>query len=155
VTTALDVRREITVPGSPARVFDLFTNHMSQWWPAAHHIATSPIVGMTVEPEVGGRIYDSCEDGSESVWGRITEWEPPARFAFAWMLTGTWQLETDIDKASRVSISFQADGGQTRIELVHDDFWRLADGGQGMFEAVGSADGWPLGLERFAAFVAG
>ena len=63
MTTATDVRRDITVPGSPARVFDLFTNHMIQWWPAEHHILTSPLVAMTVEPRVGGRIYDSCEDG--------------------------------------------------------------------------------------------
>ena len=34
---------------------------------------------MTVEPRVGGRIYDSCEDGSESAWGQVTEWDPPDR----------------------------------------------------------------------------
>ncbi|MDT2009814.1 hypothetical protein FXW78_49840 [Rhodococcus opacus] len=87
MTTLTDVRREISVSGSPERAFDLFTNHMAKWWPAEHHVATSPVTAMTVEPRVGGRIYDSCEDGSESAWGHITEWDPPAGFAFAWMLT--------------------------------------------------------------------
>ena len=78
MTTITDVRREITVAGTPERAFDLFTNHMAEWWPADHHLAGSPVVAMTVEPRIGGRIYDSCEDGSESVWGQVTEWDPPA-----------------------------------------------------------------------------
>lgn len=152
MTISTDVRREITVPGTPERVWDLFTNHMAQWWPSDHHLAASPVVAMTVEPHVGGRVYDSCEDGSQSVWGLVTEWEPPSRFGFAWMLDGTWQLETDPEKASRVSILFMADGENTRVVLVHSEFWRLGDGGQGMADAVGSPDGWQLGLQRFADF---
>ena len=115
MTTITDVRREVTVAGTPERAFDLFTNHMAEWWPAEHHLAGSPVVAMTVEPRVGGRIYDSCEDGSDSVWGQVTEWDPPAGFTFAWMITGTWQLETDVEKASRVSVTFAAEGDRTRV----------------------------------------
>jgi uncharacterized protein YndB with AHSA1/START domain len=153
MTTITDVRREITVAGTPARTFDLFTNHMVQWWPAEHHLAESPVVGMTVEPHIGGRIYDSCEDGSESVWGQVTDWDPPAGFTFAWMITGTWQLETDVEKASRVSVTFTAEGDRTRVAVVHKDFWRLSEGGQGMADSVGSAEGWGSGLQRFAEYV--
>lgn len=154
MTTITDVRREITVGGTPERAFDLFTNHMAEWWPAEHHLAGSPVVAMTVEPRIGGRIYDSCEDGSESVWGQVTEWDPPAGLAFAWMVTGTWQLETDVEKASRVSVAFTADGDRTRVVVVHKDFWRMAEGGQGMAGAVGSVDGWGSGLKHFADFAA-
>jgi uncharacterized protein YndB with AHSA1/START domain len=152
VTTTTDVRREITVPGSPERVFDLFTNHMIEWWPAEHHVLTSPLVSMTLEPRVGGRVYDTGEDGSECAWGQITEWHPPSGFAFGWMLTSTWQAETDIDRASRVSVSFTADGDRTRVEVVHNEFWRLADGGAAISDAVASPDGWQLTLGRFAEF---
>jgi uncharacterized protein YndB with AHSA1/START domain len=152
MTTTTDVRREVTVAGTPERAFDLFTNHMAEWWPADHHLAGSPVVAMTVEPRAGGRIYDTCEDGSESVWGQVTEWEPPASFTFAWMITGNWQLETDVAKASRVSVTFTAEGDRTRVAVVHKDFWRLAKGGQGMADAVGSADGWGSGLQRYAEF---
>ncbi|MBV9515139.1 MAG: SRPBCC domain-containing protein, partial [Mycobacteriaceae bacterium] len=138
MTTITDIRREITVAGPPERAFDLFTNHMTEWWPPDHHVATSPVVATLTESHVGGRVFDRCADGSESVWGRVTEWDPPRRFAFAWMLTSTWQLETDVEKASRVSVSFSADGDNTRVILVHNDFWRLGDGGQGMADAVGS-----------------
>jgi uncharacterized protein YndB with AHSA1/START domain len=127
---------------------------MAEWWPAGHHLATSPVVAMTVEPRVGGRLYDTCEDGSDSVWGRVTEWNPPAGFTFAWMITGTWQLETDVEKASRVTVTFAAEGDSTRVTVVHKDFWRLSEGGQGMADAVGAADGWGSGLQQFADFAA-
>jgi uncharacterized protein YndB with AHSA1/START domain len=154
MTTTTDVRREVTVAGSPQRAFDLFTNRMAEWWPAGHHLATSAVEAMTVEPRVDGRLYDTCEDGSESVWGRVTEWNPPTGFTFAWMITSTWALETDVEKASRVTVSFTAQGDSTRVTVVHKDFWRLGDGGQGMADAVGGADGWGSGLERFADFAA-
>ena len=109
---------------------------------------------MTVEPRIGGRIYDSCEDGSESAWGQVTEWNPPAGFTFAWMISGTWQLETDVEKASRVSVAFIADDDRTRVIVVHKDFWRLAEGGQGMADAVGGAEGWGSGLQHFADLAA-
>lgn len=154
MTTITDVRREVTVAGTPERVFDLFTKRIGEWWPAEHHLATSPVAAMTVEPGVGGRLFDTCEDGSESVWGEVTAWDPPAGFGFAWMITGTWQVETDVEKASRVAVSFTAQGDRTRVTLVHNEFWRLAEGGQGMADAVGAAEGWGSALSRFAEFAA-
>jgi uncharacterized protein YndB with AHSA1/START domain len=154
MTTITDVRREVTVAGTPQRAFDLFTNRMAEWWPANHHLANSPVVAMTVEPRVGGRMFDTCEDGSESAWGQVTEWDPPAGFGFAWMISGTWQLETDVEKASRVTVTFTAEGDKTRVSVVHKEFWRLGEGGHGMAGAVGAADGWGSGLTAFAAFAA-
>ena len=154
MTTVTDVRRDVTVAGTPQRAFDLFTKRIGEWWPADHHLGTSAVVAMTVEPRTGGRLYDTCEDGSESVWGQVTDWDPPAGFTFAWLITGTWQIETDVEKASRVSVTFTAEGDRTRVAVVHKDFWRLGDEGQGMADAVGSADGWGSGLHRFAEFAA-
>jgi uncharacterized protein YndB with AHSA1/START domain len=152
MTTTTDVRREVTVAGTPQRAFDLFTKRIGEWWPAEHHLATSPVVKMTVEPRIGGRLYDTCEDGSDAVWGEVTEWDPPARFTFAWMITGTWQLERDVEKASRVTVTFTAEGDRTRVVLVHSDFWRMSEGGKGMADAVGAVDGWGSGLAKFAEF---
>lgn len=154
MTTTTDVRREVTVAGPPQRAFDLFTARIGDWWPADHHLATSPVVAMTVEPWIGGRLYDTGEDGSESAWGQVTEWDPPTSFTFAWMITGTWQLETDVEKASRVTVTFAAEGDRTRVSVVHNDFWRISEGGQGMADAVGAVDGWGSGLQKFAEFAA-
>ncbi len=50
------------------------------------------------------------------------------------------------------SVTFEGD--RTRVAVVHRDFWRLGDGGQGMADAVGVADGWGSGLTQFAEFAA-
>lgn len=38
MTTTTDVRREVTVAGTPQRAFDLFTKRIGEWWPADHTI---------------------------------------------------------------------------------------------------------------------
>ena len=70
------------------------------------------------------------------------------------MITGTWQIETDVEIASRVWVTFTAEGETTRVAVVHQDFWRLGGEGQGMADAVGGADGWGSGLVKFAEFAA-
>ena len=47
---------------------------------------------------------------------------------------------------------FQAEGpNQTRVELEHRHLDRHGEGWEQMRDAVGSPDGWGLGLRRFAA----
>ena len=55
-------------------------------------------------------------------------------------------------KAGEVEVRFLAEGGSgTRVELEHRGFARHGDGGARYREAMGSAPGWPLILDRFAA----
>ena len=37
------IRREIVVPVSARRAFDVFTAQMTSWWPPEHHIGSAPI----------------------------------------------------------------------------------------------------------------
>jgi len=52
------------------------------------------------------------------------------------VLTSTGQREADVEKASRVSVPFTANGDETRVVLVHNDSWRLNDDGKSMAHAV-------------------
>jgi Activator of Hsp90 ATPase homolog 1-like protein len=70
------------------------------------------------------------------------------------MIDGSWQLENDVEKASRVTVTFAAEADRTRVAVVHKDFWRMPQGGQGMADAVGAAEGWGSGLTKFAEFAA-
>jgi hypothetical protein len=77
--------------------------------------------------------------------------EPPNRVVFSWDINLQWQLETDPDKTSEVEVRFVAEGPQrTRVELEHRNLDRHGDGWEGMRDAVGSPDGWAVGLRDFA-----
>ena len=44
MTTVTDVRRDVTVAGTPQRAFDLFTERIGEWWQADHHLGPQPLV---------------------------------------------------------------------------------------------------------------
>ncbi len=40
------IRHAVDVPVEPARAFEIFTEHMGEWWPREHRIGSSPKVGI-------------------------------------------------------------------------------------------------------------
>ena len=110
-----------------------------------------PIAETVLEPRVGGGIIDRGEDGSECRWARILAYEPPTRVVFSWDIGLDWKLETDHAKASEVEVRFIAEGPRrTRVELEHRNLDRHGEGWEAMRDAVGSAQGWRVGLDNFA-----
>ena len=75
-------------------------------------------------------------------------WEPPDRLVLAWQVDGTWSYEPEVANASRVTISFAALGGQTRVTLVHDEFERHLNAGPDLADGV--RDSWGSALRLFA-----
>jgi uncharacterized protein YndB with AHSA1/START domain len=146
-------RREITVEAPIERAFHTFTEGMPNWWPhETHHVGPTP-ADAVMEPFEGGRCYNRAHgDGTETEWGRVMAWEPPARVVFAWMLTPQWQFEPDPSKASEVEVRFTAlEDGRTRVDLEHSGFERYAKGGDEMRDTVDSAGGWGLLLDLYVA----
>jgi uncharacterized protein YndB with AHSA1/START domain len=150
-TEATSVQTSVMVDAPVAHTFTVFTQEMDTWWPPEHHIHQGELAEMVVEPVVGGRILDRATDGTECAWARVLVYEPPSRFAFSWDISLAWQIETDPARTSEVEVRFIAEGPQrTRVELEHRHLDRHGEGWQGMRDAVGSPDGWPVGLGRFA-----
>lgn len=142
------VRHEVIVNAPIERAFRVFTDGFGRWWPKNHTIASFPVDRSIIEPWVGGRCFDRGADGSECDWGQVLAWEPPARLVLAWQVDGTWSYEPEVDNASRVTVSFAALGGQTRITLVHDEFERHLKAGPDLADGV--RDGWGTALHLFA-----
>jgi uncharacterized protein YndB with AHSA1/START domain len=94
----------------------------------------------------------TAESTAASVrWARVLAYEPPTRVVISWDIGTQWRLETDPEKTSEVEVLFVADGpDRTRVELEHRHLERHGDGWEQMRDAVGSPDGWGLGLRRFA-----
>jgi uncharacterized protein YndB with AHSA1/START domain len=145
------VRESVVVNATAERAFKVFTEEMASWWPKDHHILEGELAEMVVEPRVGGRIYDRGTDGSECQWARVLAYEPPERFVFSWDISLDWKIEHDLDRTSEVEIRFVPEtGDRTRVELEHRHIDRHGDGWEGMRDAVGSPNGWLVGLRSFA-----
>jgi uncharacterized protein YndB with AHSA1/START domain len=85
----------------------------------------------------------------------VLAYEPPERVVFSWDISPEWQIETDLSRASEVEVRFVAEApDRTRVELEHRHLDRHGDGWEGLRESVGSEDGWPVYLGRFADLVA-
>jgi uncharacterized protein YndB with AHSA1/START domain len=157
-TAAADtaVRASIVVETAAPHAFEVFTDGIGGWWSPDHHIHGGDIAEMVFEPRAGGHVLDRAVDGSECAWARVLAYEPPVRFVISWDIDLSWQLETDLAKTSEVEVRFTPQGpDRTLVELEHRNLDRHGDGWEAMRDAVGSSGGWPSGMERFAAHLAG
>jgi uncharacterized protein YndB with AHSA1/START domain len=145
------VRTQIVVEAPIARAFSVFTEEFDRIKPREHNMLDVEIAETVFEPREGGRIYDRGVDGSECHWARVLAYEPPDRVVFSWDISPRWQIETDHAKTSEVEVLFISETPErTRVELEHRNLDRHGEGWEGAREGVGSADGWPLYLQRFA-----
>lgn len=145
------VRNTVTVKATPERAFRIFTEGVDTWWPREHHIGKAPMTRTIIEPRQGGRCYTEHTDGSEQDFATVIAWEPPHRFAMAWLINGYWQYDPDVAHASEVEIRFSDAGdGQTRVDLEHRHFERMTVGAAEMHAAVMRPNAWNGLLRKFA-----
>ena len=139
------------VVGAPIeKAFSVFTDGIATWWSPDHHVLQTELAEMVFEPREGGFIYDRGVDGSECRWARVLVYQPPHRLVFSWDISLQWQIELDPTRTSEVDVRFTAEGpSRTRVELEHRHIDRHGDGWEQMRDAVGSPDGWAVGLRRF------
>ena len=155
-TVDTSVRSSIPVRAPIDRAFRVFTDEIGMWWDPTHHIIEGELADMVFEPFVGGNVFDRGGDGSECRWARVLAYEPPRRFVISWDVNLQWQLETDPQRTSEVEVRFMPEGpDRTRVELEHRHLDHHGDGWEQMRDAVGSPDGWAVGMSRFAARFAG
>ena len=124
LTSVEPVRKSIIVPAAPQRAFELFTARIQEWWPlATHSVGGERAAGVVFGEGVGTAIVETLADGTTSIWGTVTHWDPPHRVAFTWH-PGRTEAE-----ATWVEVTFTADGsGSTVVRLVHSGWERRADG---------------------------
>ena len=152
-STPVEVSIDVEVPIEEA--FDVFTRDIASRWPTEHHILQTELAEMVFEPRVGGQIIDRGVDGSECRWARVLAYDPPDRVMFSWDISLEWQVQTDASRTSDVEVRFTSlAADRTRVDLVHRHIERHGDGWEQMHDAVGSPDGWTVGLGRFARRVA-
>jgi uncharacterized protein YndB with AHSA1/START domain len=152
-TQGLDtsVRAQIVVEVPIEHAFAVFTNATVTWKPPEHNLLEVEIAETVFEPHKGGYVYDRGVDGSECRWARVLVYEPPNRVVLSWLISPQWRIEADVSKTSEVEVRFIAEAtARTRVAIEHRNLERHGEGWEGLRDAVGAPDGWPLYLRRLA-----
>jgi uncharacterized protein YndB with AHSA1/START domain len=155
--TDLAVRKTITVAAPQQRAFDVFTTGMTDWWLRdSHHIGEQTPEAVVMEPRAGGRWFERAPDGKECDWGRVVEWEPPARVLLAWHLGPEFKYDPDPARSTELEVRLLAEGpATTRVELVHRGFEVHGPAGEELSKAVGGPEGWNGLLQLYVATAEG
>lgn len=109
----------VSVAVDPALAFTIFTEEIDQWWRRGprYRAAGSRRGIIRIEPEVGGRLFESFEtDAGVRVieTGRVLAWEPPRRLVFEWRATNF-----AADEKTEVEVSFTPQEGGTLVRVTH------------------------------------
>jgi uncharacterized protein YndB with AHSA1/START domain len=145
------IRHTLTVPGSPDRVFKLFTEDMGAWWPlesysrAVSEFAHENVraLRLTFDPRLGGSILEHLSDGRMLPWAEVTDWDPPHRVVLAWRPHSAPEPPTELE------VRFSEQGTDTVVQLEHRGWERLSDDFRaGLYDVY--VRGWVTTLERYA-----
>jgi hypothetical protein len=144
------VHASTLVRSSLDHTFDAFVRTIATWWPLQRLSAGAERVrNVTFERQVGGRVYETWDDGATVDWGQVAAWDPPHGFAMSWNSTPA---------PTEVELAFSALGpALTRVTVEHRGWDRLTDeqlaadcAEPGGYQAGGYDTGWDLVLESFA-----
>jgi hypothetical protein len=105
------INQSVLLPLAPAQAFELFTQHISAWWPPdRRHLndANSQLFLLA-----DGRFYERAGDGTELDLGRVRLWDAPRRIVL------DFYMGTDAAHPTEVEIRFDAEDGGTRVSVRH------------------------------------
>jgi hypothetical protein len=135
------IRREVVVDLDPDRAFELFTVRISDWWPLASHSVFGAEAAVTFTDD---KLVETL-GAQPSVWAEVSEWQPGA------LLVISWHAGQPAAEATRVSVSFTAQGEQTLVVLEHSGWEARKDPAVIRREYD---EGWPTVLGRYGAAAA-
>jgi hypothetical protein len=113
------IRQSTVVASDRAHTFEVFVATIGAWWPVDPFSAGGDRVrDVTFEQRLGGRVFETWDDGSTVDWGTVRTWEPPHRFAMSWLVTGT---------PTEVELTFTALGPARTLVAVEHRGWEALD----------------------------
>ena len=114
------VRQMALVRAGRQHTFDTFVDTIGVWWPVNPFSAGKDRVrNVSIHKRVGGRVYETWDDGTEADWGEVLAWSPPERFAMTWAI-GTVQTEVEL-------MFTELGPALTRVSVVHSGWEKLSD----------------------------
>jgi uncharacterized protein YndB with AHSA1/START domain len=119
-------KASVTVKVGIDEAFRLFTEEIDQWWRRGlrYRVAGLRRGFLCIEPQVGGRLFESFEDelGDTRVieTGRVRIWEPPRRVVLEWR-----NANFAPDERTEVEVRFEPAASGTLVSVTHRGWSRL------------------------------
>ncbi len=131
---------------APDDAFEVFTQEIDLWWKQGprYRIAGRRRGTLCFEAGPGGRLFETFElsSGPRTIEvGRITAWEPPARFSFEWRGVNFKPQEKTF-----VEVAFEPAPNGTRVTVRHRGWSALAEDHPARHGLVGPAFSRMIGL---------
>ena len=148
IVNPITIKKELTVEASQQTAFKVFTGQMDLWWPRTHHIGSTPMTELVVEPYVNGRWYSKHEDGTEANVGYVLKYDPYDLFVLVWQINGDFHYDPDL--VTEVEVQFVSEGAKTtRIIFEHKNLEKL--GGGKVIESMDMGWGQIMNLYKMVA----
>ena len=80
-TCAMKYAFEVEIKATSEKVWKLLTHGIATWWPVHFH-SSEETKQFTMEPRVGGMIFEDQGDGNGVLWGTILQFDAPRRLQF-------------------------------------------------------------------------
>lgn len=139
------IKKELRVEASQQTAFKVFTEQIDLWWPRTHHIGTSAMTELVLEPQPGGRWFSRHADGSEASVGHVVTWQPYELLVLAWQINGDFKFNPEL--ITEVEVQFIPEGEHaTRVKFEHKDL-HLLKGGSKVIEDMDN--GWGTILDMY------
>ncbi len=118
-------RVSVLVAVPPDVAFRVFTEEIDQWWRRGlkYRVSGKGRGILRLEAGVGGRLFEEIEsnDGARVVeTGRVTEWNPPARFVLEWRNVNFSETEKTF-----VEVTFDESPSGTLVTVTHSGWSAL------------------------------
>ena len=121
------IKKEFTVAATQETAFKIFTEKMDLWWPRTHHIGSSEMTEMVLEPRVNGRWYSKHTDGSEADAGYVQTYQPYNLLVLIWQINGDFKCDPTL--VTEAITEFIPEGPKlTRVKFEHKNLHKLGSG---------------------------
>ncbi len=138
------IKKTIEVPCNQETAFGVFVEEMASWWPLDKRSMSmhsgQAAKTLRVDAQVGGKVIEVSEDGTEHWWGSFKTYDPFSS------LSMDFHMGLAPENASLVEVAFTAlNEERTQVELTQSNFEAFGDMAEMMYNGYGS--GWALIFE--------